>query len=114
MYVFGGAGLTMKGFVLAAAAAALFGLAAVFGMECIWHRLFGIICPGCGMTRAVIALIHGDIAAAFYYHPMVWSLPVIFIYIAANGHVFKNRIVNYGILAVIAAGFAVSYIIRLF
>lgn len=106
--------LTMKGFVLAAAAAALFCLAAVSGMECIWRRLFGIICPGCGMTRAVIALIHGDIRAAFFYHPMVWSLPIIIIYIAADGRVFKNKTINYGILAVIAAGFAVSYIIRLF
>lgn len=106
--------LTMKGFVLAAAASAAFGLAVVSGMGCIWHRLFGIICPGCGMTRAVVALINGDITAAFYYHPMVWSLPIIIIYIAADGRVFKNKMINYGITAVIAAGFAINYIIRLF
>ena len=32
-----------------------------------WH----IYCPGCGGTRAVIALIHGEILKAFWYHPAV-------------------------------------------
>ena len=31
---------------------------------------FGIVCPGCGSTRAVAALLHGDIADAFYWHPL--------------------------------------------
>ncbi|MBI4566596.1 MAG: DUF2752 domain-containing protein [Planctomycetes bacterium] len=31
-----------------------------------WHT--GLACPGCGMTRAVAALGHGDFAAAWKYH----------------------------------------------
>ena len=31
---------------------------------CMFHRLTGLNCPGCGMTRALYALLHGDILTA--------------------------------------------------
>lgn len=31
---------------------------------CVVQRLFGIRCPGCGVTRSITALLHGDLAAA--------------------------------------------------
>lgn len=43
---------------------------------CIYKNLIGIPCPGCGMTRAYISLIHGDIEQAFYFHPL-FILPII-------------------------------------
>lgn len=33
--------------------------------SCLFHRLTGLHCPGCGNTRALHALMHGDIAGAF-------------------------------------------------
>lgn len=46
------------------------------GMEqylppCLFHRWTGLYCPGCGGTRAVFALLHGNIYASFGYHPLV-------------------------------------------
>ena len=31
---------------------------------CQFHRLTGLNCPGCGMTRALYALLHGNVLAA--------------------------------------------------
>ena len=36
----------------------------VFYPVCQFHRLTGLNCPGCGMTRALYALLHGHFSAA--------------------------------------------------
>ena len=59
--------------LLIAAAVALLGLAALampqallqYGPPCLWTLLLGHPCPGCGMTRALLALLHGDLAGAW-------------------------------------------------
>ena len=36
---------------------------------CPLHALTGLWCPGCGATRSLWLLLHGDLAGAFAYHP---------------------------------------------
>lgn len=38
---------------------------------CSIHLVTGYYCPGCGGTRAVLALLHGNILTSFFYHPFV-------------------------------------------
>lgn len=40
---------------------------------------FGVPCPGCGLTRATLALMRGDVRTAFHFHPLVWLLAPLFI-----------------------------------
>jgi hypothetical protein len=37
---------------------------------CPFKMMTGLPCPGCGMTRSVVTLLHGDIGASLYYHPL--------------------------------------------
>jgi len=37
---------------------------------CPFKLLTGLPCPGCGMTRSVVALLHGDAVTSAYYHPL--------------------------------------------
>lgn len=36
---------------------------------CYFRRLFGIGCPGCGLTRCFICLSHGDFSRAWQFNP---------------------------------------------
>lgn len=46
------------------------------GRPCLILRLTGWYCPGCGGTRAFLALLKGDIPASLYYHPVVLYMAV--------------------------------------
>lgn len=38
---------------------------------CLFKKMTGYDCPGCGGTRAAVALLHGHILESFCYHPIV-------------------------------------------
>lgn len=42
--------------------------------KCIFHSLTGYLCIGCGITRAMHALAHGDLLHAFSMNPLVVML----------------------------------------
>ena len=76
----------------------------------------GISCPGCGMTRACMSFIKGDILKSIYYHPMVVLIPFgIILFVCSNvKEVYKKykRIIDilwiiFGVIMII------TYIIRL-
>ena len=45
---------------------------------CPMATVLGIPCPGCGLTRATLALLHGDVRGAFALHPLVFVLAPLF------------------------------------
>ena len=45
---------------------------------CLFKNVFGVECPGCGMTRAVFSLLQGDLSKAYHYNKSVYLVfPVI-------------------------------------
>ena len=81
------------------------------GYGCLIRRATGFSCPGCGMTRAYIALLSGDIRGAFYYHPLfLLPIPAAALIIAEK----KIPPMAYNIsMAVIASLFIAVYITRM-
>ena len=53
--------------------------------NCWIYDNFGIYCPGCGCTRALMSLMEGNILQSLYYNPTVlYAVIVLIIYIVSN------------------------------
>ena len=48
-----------------------------FSIPCLFHKLTGFYCPGCGITRLLFSLIHLDFYQAFRYNPLVFILLIL-------------------------------------
>ena len=77
---------------------------------CPIQRLTGIPCPGCGMTRAVLALLQGDLPRALQLHGMVWSLPLLGLLYLYDGRLFRARWCNWALMALLGVGFALNWV----
>ena len=45
---------------------------------CFFHQTTGLLCPGCGALRALHQLLHGNLATAFRFNPvLIVSLPIL-------------------------------------
>lgn len=83
--------------------------------HCPFFYVLGIHCPGCGMTRALLSLLHLDITAAFYYHPLFPAVLLTALYPVAEhfGVLRLSNSVKRKLLAILCLLFFITYIIRL-
>ena len=86
------------------------------GTSCTLRSITGLPCPGCGLTRALIAALRGDLAAALQLHPLFWLaplvLPAVLYCLAFNPALLSARWVRIAWI-VLAALFVAVYIIRM-
>ena len=85
----------------------------VLDIGCFFRFLFGVYCPGCGMTRAALSLLRLDAESAFRYNPMVWSLPLLLAFYLFDGKMFKAAWINRLLVGGVLIGFVVCWIVRL-
>ena len=72
-------------------------------VPCLFYTITGKLCPGCGITRCFISILHGDFIKAYHYNRFVFILLPFFTlyfiywlynYIIGNKNYYKvNKIV---------------------
>lgn len=65
--------------------------------ECFWLQFFGIYCPGCGGTRAIITLSQGQFLQSLWYHPFViYSIGLFSVFMISHlvARIPKNNIIK--------------------
>lgn len=50
-----------------------------FSVPCIFHKITGLYCPGCGITRMLFSIIRLDFYQAFRYNPLVFIMLLLYI-----------------------------------
>ena len=63
-------------------------------MPCLFRKVTGLLCPGCGVTGMCVALLHLDWRGAFSCHPVLFVLllPLTAVFICgAAGYVQNGR-----------------------
>ncbi|MGN1434087.1 MAG: DUF2752 domain-containing protein [Ruminococcus sp.] len=100
---------------------AYFALRFVMLPECNFYKWTGLYCPGCGDTRAVIALMNGDILLSLRQNALIVVLLLILaaMYIELLLKVvfekrFKSPVLNLKFLCIFLILFAVYSVVRNF
>lgn len=87
------------------------------GTKCVIKNVTGIPCPSCGMTRSYLHVLEGDFSAAFYDHPLFFTVPFILIiaYVLSVKHDDKKltKLLS-AILFILIGIFIGVYIYRMF
>jgi hypothetical protein len=65
---------------------------------CLFHMLTHLYCPGCGVTRALYALLHGDVALAFRMNALAMLaiplMPAMLVKSFSPGHSRLDRVLD--------------------
>ncbi|MFZ5987065.1 MAG: DUF2752 domain-containing protein [Bacillota bacterium] len=84
------------------------------GNLCIIKNIFGIPCPGCGMTRAYLNFLKFDFKAAFYYHPLFLLPAVIAVILVFRRYKYFSLLYSNNLLWFTLTGiFICTWVIRL-
>jgi hypothetical protein len=85
------------------------------GNLCLFKRVLGLPCPGCGLTRAYLSLLRFDLGNAFFYHPLfIIPLGIGLIILLRHRPVFKTLYHNNYIWGLIGILFFSVWIVRMF
>ena len=90
---------------------------------CVIYRFTGYLCPGCGGTRALTALMQGHLWESFLYHPLVLYGVVLYVCFMGShmlakcsGRLTAMKWKNgyaYGAIALLVGNFIIKNVIHL-
>lgn len=58
-----------------------------FSIPCMFNKITGLKCPGCGVTRMCLSILHFDFKSAFYHNPAIFCMLPIGVTLMISGAV---------------------------
>jgi hypothetical protein len=84
-------GVLQRSLLVATFAGIFSGIVALGLPFCPLASVLGVPCPGCGLTRATLALAHGELRHALEFHPLVLVLAPLFIWAMSSAAISYIR-----------------------
>jgi len=84
-----------------------------FGGGCLLKDIFHTPCPSCGMSRAYLSLLMGDVEKALFFHPMFWIFPIAVGFGAAAAFDKKRTRLWLALLGLCILAYFICWIVRL-
>ena len=69
--------------------------------KCMFHQLTGLYCPGCGATRALSAMLHGDVKASLHNNALLFPLLALIVFLLMKPETSLKRPFAVMIVAVV-------------
>ncbi len=85
-----------------------------FSVTCPFLSLTRLPCPTCGMTRAWIAALQLDFSSAFAFHPLFWTVPLLYLCFLYDGRLFRSKWGNIFLYTLLAAAFGIWWGLTLY
>lgn len=76
-------------------------------LPCFFYSITGYYCPGCGMTRALNALMHANVKAAFAFNSLIFILLPLFILYGIQLRLDKQHALTLKVMLLISVVFAI-------
>jgi hypothetical protein len=83
-----------------------------FRLLCPIHAVTGFYCPGCGSTRAVKAVLNGDLQLAFHDNALLMASPVVIAFGLLIEKYSQKRIWLYLFLAIVLVAVVIFTVVR--
>ena len=59
--------------------------------KCMFHQMTGLYCPGCGATRALSAMLHGDVKASLHNNALLFPLLALIVFLIVKPQTSLKR-----------------------
>ena len=69
--------------------------------KCMFHQTTGLYCPGCGATRALSAMLHGDVKASLHNNALLFPLLALIVFLLMKPETSLKRPFAVTIVAVV-------------
>lgn len=83
-------------------------------LPCLSKSLLGFDCPGCGLQRSVVFLLHGEFWEAFKMYPAIYALIALFGFLVYD-YFFKVRhsnTINMVLMILTVSLILINYILK--
>ena len=83
-----------------------------YKIPCVFNYATGLQCPGCGLTRASMAVLRGDFQAAFNFNQLAFFVPLFLVAVFFAKKSKHSKVLTLALIVVSASAALGFFLVR--